>query len=337
MPDPISWLIIGILLFVSFFFSAAETALSSCNRFKMAVKADDGSRSAKLVLKVIDRHDRALMTILIGNNIAAIGISAISAVLFYNMFSNTGMEQYASILNTVIMTFAVYVIGDTLPKTLAKLIPDTLSLILVYPVVGLMVIFFPITYIFSLLIKLIEKIFRVKEKPLLSEEEFTDTVQQVTDDEVLTEEQTEIINSALEFADTNVKEVFTPLDKMVAINLKTTNKEELNELLLKTNYSRIPVYVDNINNIIGVLHVQTYLKEYFDNNKVSIRSTLTKPYFVSNRIMIDDLFNGFKKRKTHIAFVRDENNVVIGMVTMEDVLEELVKGISEPTKVGGNK
>ena len=337
MPDPISWLIIGILLFVSFFFSAAETALSSCNRFKMAVKADDGSRSAKLVLKVIDRHDRALMTILIGNNIAAIGISAISAVLFYNMFSNTGMEQYASILNTVIMTFAVYVIGDTLPKTLAKLIPDTLSLILVYPVVGLMVIFFPITYIFSLLIKLIEKIFRVKEKPLLSEEEFTDTVQQVTDDEVLTEEQTEIINSALEFADTNVKEVFTPLDKMVAINLKTTNKEELNELLLKTNYSRIPVYVDNINNIIGVLHVQTYLKEYFDNKKVSIRSTLTKPYFVSNRIMIDDLFNGFKKRKTHIAFVRDENNVVIGMVTMEDVLEELVKGISEPTKVGGNK
>ena len=303
----------------------------------MAVKADDGSRSAKLVLKVIDRHDRALMTILIGNNIAAIGISAISAVLFYNMFSNTGMEQYASILNTVIMTFAVYVIGDTLPKTLAKLIPDTLSLILVYPVVGLMVIFFPITYIFSLLIKLIEKIFRVKEKPLLSEEEFTDTVQQVTDDEVLTEEQTEIINSALEFADTNVKEVFTPLDKMVAINLKTTNKEELNELLLKTNYSRIPVYVDNINNIIGVLHVQTYLKEYFDNKKVSIRSTLTKPYFVSNRIMIDDLFNGFKKRKTHIAFVRDENNVVIGMVTMEDVLEELVKGISEPTKVGGNK
>ncbi len=337
MPDPISWLIIGILLFLSFFFSAAETALSCCNRFKIAAEADEGSKSASLVLKIIDKFDQHLTTILIGHNIASIGISAISAVLFYNMFAGTNLEPYVSILNTAIMTMAVYLIGDTLPKTIAKLIPDTLSKIFSWPVYGLTFVLFPLTYLFALSMKLIEKIFKVKEQPVVSEKEFHEAVQQVAEDEILTEEQTDIINSALEFADTSVKEVLTPLEKMFAIDLSKINKQELNQLLLKTNYSRIPVYKENIDNIIGVLYVNNYLKAYLDNNKVSIKKTLLDPYFVSNKIMIDDLFNGFQKHKTHIAFVRDEKKHVVGMVTMEDVLEELVEDISEPNKQGGNK
>ena len=332
MPDPISWILIGVFLFLSFFFSASETALACVNRFKMQVKADDGSHSAKLVLKVTDHYDRALTTVLIGHNVVAIALSAISTLLFIKLFEGLGVAEYASILSSVIITIAIYIIGDALPKTVAKAIPDTFSLIIIYPTYFLMLILFPITIVFDGLAKGIEKLFKAKNEEDFTEEDLENVIEQVSDEGVLEEEQSEMLQSALEFVDTKVKEVFTPLEKMKAIDIHELTHEKLQDVLLHTKYSRIPVYNKDYDHFVGVLHVKTYLSQYLNNPKKSIKSMLVKPYYVSQNVKIDDLFNGFKKHHTHLALVVNTNKKVIGMITMEDVLEELVSDISEPTQ-----
>ena len=338
MDVPLSWLIISVCVLAHFFFSAGETALSCANRFKMQIEADEGKKTARLVIHVCEKYDRALITVLIGSNIVAILASAVSTLLFYNLFSSSGlMDETISLISSIIIALLIYILGDALPKTIARSIPDTISKLFVYPIYWLMLILFPITFVFDKLTKLIEKIFKVKEEVQFDEEDFESVVEKVSDEGILEEEQSDIIQSALDFADTNVKEVLTPANKIFALNINGLTKETLHEIILNTNYSRIPVYSDDFNNIIGVLHIKNYLSSYLRNPNLSIRRNLQKPYFVSSNIMIDDLFNGFKKHHTHIAIVRDKNKKVIGMVTMDDVLEELVSDISEPNQVKGNK
>lgn len=334
MDVPLSWLIIGLCVLGSFFFSASETALTCCNRFKIQIKADDGSKTAKLLLKVCDRFDRSLTAILIGNNIVAIAASTVSTVLFITHIlppTESLSETAVSLISSVCMTFIFYILGDTLPKTIARAIPDTLSYIVVYPVYFFTLLFFPIAILFELLTKCIQKIFKVKDDETFTEEDFENAVEKVSDDGIIDEEQTEIIHSALDFIDTNVKEVLTPREKIFALDISTLTHEKLKEILLNTNYSRIPIYDHVFDNFIGVLLVKTYFQAISENPNVSIRRILKKPYFVTPNIMIDDLFNGFKKHHSHLAIVRDANKKAIGMVTMEDVLEELVSDISEPS------
>ena len=338
MDVPLSWLIIGVCVLAHFFFSAGETALACANRFKMQVEADEGKKSARLVLHVCEKYDRALITVLIGSNIVAIVASAISTILFYHMLSNSGLlDETISLISSIIISLLIYIIGDALPKTIARSITDTISKLFVYPVYWLMLILFPITWVFEKLTKLIEHVFRVKEETAFDEEDFENVVEKISDEGVLEEEQSDIIQSALDFADTNVKEVLTPRDKIYALDINDLNRETLHKIILETNYSRIPVYDEKLDDMIGILHIKTYLSAYLKNPNVSIRRKLQKPYFVSSNIMIDDLFNGFKKHHTHIALVRDKNRKIIGMVTMDDVLEELVSDISEPSHVKGRK
>lgn len=328
--DPISWLIIGICIFLHFFFSASESALASANRFKFQIKADDGSKASKLVLKVCDNYDRALCIVLIGANIVAILASSVSTIAFLNLFSSLGLDDsLISLISSIVITLLMYIFGDALAKTIAKAIPDTLSFLFIYPIYFLMLVFYPLTIVFERLASLTEKVANVEEEEDFNEEDFENVVEKVSDEGVIEEEQGEIIQSALEFADTNVKEVLTPKDKMFALDIETLDKEKLNKILIETNFSRIPIYKGNINNIIGILYAKTYFKEYMHNPDIKISKTLQKPYFVSTKIMIDDLFMGFKKRKTHIAIVRDFSFNVVGMVTMDDILEEIVSDISE--------
>ena len=333
MDVPLSWVIIIICVLAHFFFSAAETALACANRFKMQIEADEGKKSAKLVLRVCEKYDRALITVLIGSNIVSIAASTICTYYLLAPYAN----EFITLLGTFILSLTIYVIGDALPKTIARSIPDTLSKIFIYPIFLLMMILFPITLAFEGLTKLIEKTFKVKEETDFDEEDFENVVEKVSDEGILEEEQSDIIQSALEFADTNVKEVLTPKNKIFALNIRELDGAKLHDIIINTNYSRIPIYDGNIDNIIGVLHIKTYLSAYLRNPNVSIKSKLQKPYFVSSNIMIDDLFNGFKKHHTHIAIVRDKKQSVVGMVTMDDVLEELVSDISEPTSVRGSR
>ena len=337
MPDPLSWILIGTLLFLSFFFSASETALACCNRFKMQVRADDDKKSAKLVLKVIEHYNRALTAVLIGHNIASIVMSAIMTVLFVKYFNGTGLSEVASLLASIILTFVTYVLGDALPKTIAKAIPDTFSLMTIYPTYFFIILVYPITLLFDGLAVLINKIFKSKNSDDFTEEDFEDVVEKISEDGTIEEEQGEIIQSTLDFVDTKVKEVFTPLEKMVMVDIKDLTHEKVQELLLTSKYSRIPVYRNDYDHFVGILHIKTYLYKYHKNPNISVKSTLVKPYYVSQNVMLDDLFNGFKKHHTHIALVVNTNKKVIGMVTMEDVLEEIVSDISEPTNQKGGK
>ena len=331
MDDPISWLIIGICIIVSFFSSTCETAIGLVNRFKFQVKADNGSKTAKIVLKICDLYDRTISTVLITHNIAAIVMSTVATVLFYKWMSGIeGINPYIPIISSIAVTFVIYILGDILPKTIAKKIPDTISSIFAWPLFIVLIVLTPISIIFEMFAKVIDKIFKTSQEEEFTEEDFEDIVEQTTDEGVLEEEQGDIIQSALEFEDTNVKEVLTPKERMFALDLDGLTHEKLQRILLETNYSRIPIYYKKFDNFVGVLHIKTYLKKYMENPNVLIRKTLQKPYFVSTRIMIDDLFNGFKKHHSHLALVRTKDKKVIGMVTMEDVLEELVEDISEP-------
>ena len=332
MPDPaISWIIIVILIAFHFFFSGSETSFACCNKFKMQVKAEEGSKTAKVLLKIIDKYDRALTIILIGNNIVAIALSAVSTMLFLSYFGSTGIaETTISLISSIVMTFIVYIVGDTLPKTIARAIPDTLSLVFTFPIYFLMIIFWPITLIFEGGVKLTSKIFRLKDEEEFTEEDLIDEIEKASEEEMIDEEQAEIVQSTMDYLDTSVREVLTPRSAIFAINMRDLTNESLQNIISNTNYSRIPVYDKVFDNIIGVLNVKIYFEEYMKDPHVSLRSILQKPYFVSNRIMIDDLFKGFRKHHTHIALVRDNRNKIIGMVTMEDILEEIVSDISEP-------
>jgi len=332
MADPaVSWLVIIIFLLLHFFFSAAETAIACCNRFKMQVKADEGSKTAKTLLKIIDKYDRALTTVLIGNNIVAIGMSAVSTVLFLNIFKNSGITEYSiSLISSIIMTFLVYVLGDTLPKTIARNIPDTLSLIFTYPVRFMMIIFFPISWCFEMFAKGISKLFHLDKEENITENDLEEALEEANKQDVIDEDQIEIVTSAMDYLDTTVKEVLTPREKIFAINIKDLTHESLQKILLTSKYSRIPVYDKVFDNMVGVLHIKIYFEEYEKDPHVDIRSILQKPYFVTSKVMIDDLFNGFKRHRTHLALVRDDHKKIIGMVTMEDILEEIVSDIGEP-------
>lgn len=338
MPDPLSWLLIVLCLIGSFFCSASETAISGVNRFKMQIKADDGSRTAKLVLKLCDKYDRALTTVLIGNNIVAVAISSISTLLFYKYLKDSGLSNdIISLLSSIIISFVVYVLGDTFPKTIARQIPDTISMIFAWPIYFFMILVFPITILFELLSKATEKLFKVKDASVFTEEDFENVVEKVSDEGILDEEQSDIIQSALDYIDTDVKEVLTPRDKIFAISYDDLTNDKIQNIIINTNYSRIPVYDGTLDNIVGVLNIKIYFDEYVKDCHLDIRSILQKPYFILPSVKIDDLFKGFKKHHTHIAFVKDKNKRIIGMVTMEDVLEELVSDISEPTAVRSKK
>ena len=338
MDDPASCIIIiGLCIVLHYFFSLCETALACVNRFKMQIKADDGSKTAKLVLKLTDPYDRILTTVLICMNIVVIISSAVCTVAFRNLFLSSGMnDETIALLASIVITLLIYIFGDALPKTIARSIPDTTSLIVVWPLSIFYYILWPISFLFSLITKAIEKVFKVKKEEEFNEEDFESVVEQVSDEGILEEEQGEIIQSALDFVDTNVKEVLTPRNKIFAIDIKNLNYQYINNLLLNTTYSRLPVYDHTLDNIVGVLVIKNYIDEYIKDPHFDLKSIIQKPYFVPSSIMIDDLFNGFKKNHTHIAFVHNANKKIIGMVTMDDVLEELVSDISEPhnRKVG---
>ncbi len=333
MDDPswLYWLIIGLCVVISFFSSTCETAVGLVNRFKFQVKADDGSKTAKIILKICDHYDRTISTVLITHNLASVLMSTVATIMFYAWMKNyTNVEPYVPIISSVAVTFVIYIIGDILPKTIAKKIPDTITTIFAWPLYIILILLTPISILFELFAKAIDKIFKTSQEEEFTEEDFEDAVEQTTDEGILEEEQGEIIASALEFEDTNVKEVLTPREKMFALDIRGLTHEKLQNILLSTNYSRIPIYEGNFDNFIGVLHIKTYIKQYMENPRMPVRRMLQKPYFVSSKIHLDDLFNGFKRHHSHFAIVRDKDKKVIGMVTMEDVLEELVEDISEP-------
>lgn len=337
MDDPLSWLYlisIVVLLILSFFFSLAETSFATLNLFKMRVKADEGDKKAQLVVKIHTKYERTLITSLLGSNIASILSSVLGVSLFIALLGNLNIpNEVISVISTIVLTILFFLFGEIFPKLIAKAIPNKSALLVVYFSYFFYYLFYPIVILLEGLLWLFYKIFHLKEKPTLTKDDFANIVDSIEEEGLIDENESDIIHASFDFADTSVKEVLTLREKMFALDITSLSHEKLHELILKTNYSRLPIYEKDLNNIIGILHIKSYLHAYYKNNNISIRATLQKPYFVATSIKMDELFEGFKKHHTHIAIVLDTHKRVLGMVTMEDVLEELVGEINEVNPV----
>ena len=341
MPDYVCWIIIAICLLISGIFSASENSFSNCNKYHFKVLADEGKLTAKIIVRLVEKFDNTLVTVLVGNNIVQTFMTYLSAMLFYNLCINYGLGSgVEAILSTVVMALLIYIISDTVPKIISKQIPNKLVYVLAYPIFIIGVILSPISLIFKLILKAVHKIFKIKEENILTKDDFILQADEAViedenaeedeekEDEFFEPNELQLLNRAFYFDSIYVKEVLTPREKIFAVDINGLTCEKLNKIILDTTFSRIPVYDEEIDDIIGILTVKNYFKEYSKDPHLEIRSVLSKPLFVDYGAKVDDIFRSFNREKKHIAIVKDGDKVV-GMITMEDVLEELVGEINE--------
>ena len=341
MPDYVCWIIIGICLLISGVFSASENSFSNCNKYHFKVLADEGKLTAKIIVRLVEKFDNTLVTVLVGNNIVQTFMTYLSAMLFYNLCVIYGLGSgVEAVLSTVVMALLIYIVSDTVPKIISKQIPNKLVYVLAYPIFIIGIILSPISLIFKLVLKAVHKIFKIKEDNILTKDDFIlQADEAVSEDENAKEDENkedeffepnelQLLNRAFYFDSIYVKEVLTPREKIFGVDINGLTCDKLNAIILDTTFSRIPVYDGDIDNIIGILTVKNYFKEYTQDPHLDIRSVLSRPLFVDYSAKVDEIFRSFNHEKKHIAIVKD-NDKVVGMITMEDVLEELVGEINE--------
>ncbi len=306
-----------ILIAMSGLFSATETAFSTFNRVRMKNLASDGNKRAALTLKLADDYDSLLSTILIGNNIVNIALASIATIMFVKWFPSNGAA-----LSTAVTTVLVLIFGEVSPKSVAKEAPDGFSMTVAPVMRLLMIVFTPINFFFRLWKKLLSKIFHLDNDDVMTEEELITIVDEAQQDGGIGEKEGELIRSAIEFTDVDAEEIITPRVDVVAID-KETPFDEITEIFHTSGFSRIPVYEDTVDNVIGILHEKDFF--YLCRGKGQpLESVLKKPFFITCHVKISNLMSQFQQEKTHMAVVLDDYGGTMGIVTLEDVLEELV-------------
>ena len=306
------------LLLLSAFFSATETAFTSLNRIKMKNMANDDVKNAKLVLKLEDRYDKLLSTILIGNNIANIGMTAIATVMFVALLGGS-LGPTAS---TVVMTVAVLIFGEISPKNIAKEHPEGFALFAAPIMRGLMWLFTPLNVFFSLWKKLLGKIFGTQENGSYTEDELITIVEEAQIGGSIGKEQQELITNAIEFDDLEAIDVITPRVDIVAVELGTS-VEEIGRTFKESGLSRLPVYEDDLDNIIGIINQKDFHNYVVGENR-ELEQYIKPVAYVAESIKAAVLLKKMQTKKTHIAIIVDEYGGTTGLVTMEDIIEELV-------------
>ena len=306
------------LLLLSAFFSATETAFTSLNRIKMKNMANDDVKNAKLVLKLEDRYDKLLSTILIGNNIANIGMTAIATVMFVALLGGS-LGPTAS---TVVMTVAVLIFGEISPKNIAKEHPEGFALFAAPIMRGLMWLFTPLNVLFSLWKKLLGKLFGTQENGSYTEDELITIVEEAQIGGSIGKEQQELITNAIEFDDLEAIDVITPRVDIVAVELGTS-VEEIGRTFKESGLSRLPVYEDDLDNIIGIINQKDFHNYVVGENR-ELEQYIKPVAYVAESIKATVLLKKMQTKKTHIAIIVDEYGGTTGLVTMEDIIEELV-------------
>lgn len=306
------------LLLLSAFFSATETAFTSLNRIKMKNMANDDVKNAKLVLKLEDRYDKLLSTILIGNNIANIGMTAIATVMFVALLGGS-LGPTAS---TVVMTVAVLIFGEISPKNIAKEHPEGFALFAAPIMRGLMWLFTPLNVLFSLWKKLLGKLFGTQENGSYTEDELITIVEEAQIGGSIGKEQQELITNAIEFDDLEAIDVITPRVDIVAVELGTSVKE-IGRTFKESGLSRLPVYEDDLDNIIGIINQKDFHNYVVGENR-ELEQYIKPVAYVAESIKAAVLLKKMQTKKTHIAIIVDEYGGTTGLVTMEDIIEELV-------------
>lgn len=337
MPWYVVLIIAIICIIASFIFTCAENSYSNCNIYHYKVLAEDNNLTAKIIYKMAKNYDDALVTVLVGNNLVQAILSSVSAIFFlYLAGTYNWANGVESIVSTIVVTLGLYLLGDYLPKIISKYYPDKMAEIISYPIFVFYIVLFPLIFIVRMLLKLIKKITKNEADIAITKEEFIDKAKEAEDD-VLEADEKKILSRAIGFDKIDVKQVLTPKDKIFSININGLTAPKLNKILLDNKYSRIPVYDENKDNIVGILTVKTYFKEYIEDKHLDIRSVLNLPLKVKDTDKVDDIFEKFNDEKTHIALVYNDKDELIGMITMEDVLEELVGDIDEKATTYINK
>ena len=311
--------IIGLLILIvlSAYFSATETAFSSLNRIKLKNMANDGNKRAILTLELCEKYDELLSSILIGNNIVNIMSTSIATALFVFYFPTNGVA-----ISTVVMTVVVLIFGEVTPKSIAKEMPEKFAMFSA-PYINLICkILTPITVFFVWLKKLIAKVIGVKGDRSITDDELLTMVKEAQAEGGIDEDEGDLIKSAIEFYDLDVEDILIPRVDLVAVDVESSI-EEINELFATSRFSRIPVYKETTDNIIGVINQKDFNYEVINGQK-TLEDAIKPVTFVLENMKISDLLTVLQKNKSHLAVVTDEYGGTVGIVTLEDVIEELV-------------
>lgn len=311
--------LIGLLILItlSAYFSATETAFSSLNRIKIKNLANEGNKKAKLTLELCGKYDELLSSILVGNNIVNIMSTSIATALFVVYFPSNGVA-----ISTVVMTIVVLVFGEVTPKSIAKEMPEKFAMLSAPYINMICKLLTPVTVFFVWLKKLTARLIGVKSDHSITDDELLTMVKEAQADGGIDEEEGDLIKSAIEFYDLDVEDILIPRVDLVAVDIEST-AGEINELFSASRFSRIPVYKDTIDNIIGVINQKDFSYEVL-NGKKTIENAVKPVIFVVGNMKISDLLTVLQKNKSHLAVVTDEYGGTVGIVTLEDVIEELV-------------
>lgn len=311
-------IIISILILCYSFFSASETSFSSLNKIKIKALANAGNKRAEKTYELTENFSKLLTTILIGNTIVNVVSASLATVLFTNLFGAQGVT-----VSSVIMTLMIMIIGEIVPKNIAKFIPEKFAMAST-PILSFLVwIFTPLTFVFKFLEDLIAKFFGNRSETY-STDEFITMVEEANEDGDIEDHEADLITNALEFNDLDVGEILTPRIDVIAIDIDDYTIEEIELKYRDSGFSRLPVYKETIDNIIGVLIEKDFYYHLFYEKSVDIKSILKEVIYTSPQVKISSLLKQFQTSKNHMAIVVDEYGGTEGIITMEDILEELV-------------
>ncbi len=334
-----------VLIILSAFFSGSEIAYSSVNEMRLRrIWQETGSRKARRALYISENYDRALSSILIGNNLVNLASSTISTQLFIKLLAERGIvgENAAAAISTAAITIIVLIFGETMPKLAGKGDPEGFSMGVSRPLRGFMIIFKPIVFVVMKIVGALSKRWKTEaDDDAVTEDDLSEMIDTVEDEGVIDEDTSELLQSALDFPDIAVYEIITPRVDMIAIDIDDS-REEIMETIEKSAYSRIPVYEDTIDNIIGILHLNTFLKAIAAGEEFDIRKYLLPVMYLHKTTILPQALRELREKKLHLAIVTDEYGGTMGLVTMEDILEQLVGDIwdesdeieDEVTKIG---
>lgn len=322
--------LVGIVLCIclSAFFSASEMAYSSCNALRLERARDGGSKRAGAALRITERYDDALGAILIGNNLVNIAASSLGSVAVILI---TGGDAYTWVA-TVIITLLVIIFGETIPKITTKKNANRTAESFAYPVRCLMIVLKPLIWLVVKAIDLLTRGMKPEDDPDSDEavEELQSIIETAEDEAVLDEDQSELVQAAIDFSEIPAYEAMTARVDVAAIDIDD-DWEEILSLIENAPYSRLPVYEDSIDNIIGVLYLNRFLKALTDGEPVNIRSLLMPPCYVYKTMKLPAVLNQLRRERQHLAIVSDEYGGTLGLLTMEDVLEQIVGEIWDET------
>lgn len=323
--DIIQLIVLAILLLLSAFFSSAETALTTVNHIRMRTLSDEGNQKAKRVLAITEHSDKMLSAILIGNNIVNLSASSIATALAIRIFGNVGAG-----IATGILTFLILIFGEISPKTLATIYADKLSLAYSGIIAFLMTVLTPVIFIINALSHAFLRLFRINlsnNTKTMTEEELRTIVQVSHETGVIEKEERQMINNVFDFTDSEAKEIMVPRIDMSFVPIDATYAQIL-EIFRKTQYTRLPVYEETNDNVVGILNVKDLLLE--DNlSEISIRQIMREPFFTYEHKNTAELLKEMQNSSINIAIVLNEYGTTAGLITLEDLLEEIVGEIHD--------